>query len=502
MTGEHDVTVVTAFERVAERRRDEVALVHEGTRLTYGNIVADSRRLSAGLRELGVRRGDRVLFVARNRVEHVTWLLAVTRLGALHAPVHHDWTAPELRRVIEEAEPRVIAVEGARAETIAEAVRGTGTMPVVDLDDETQVGDLASAGAVELDEGEPAGDCTLWFTSGTSGRPKGVVWTHRAFLFNALAINRVAGIGPDDVGLRVSPMSHNGMSSAVVGTAMCGAPVHLLARFDAARVLELIADEGVTWTNLVPAAARLLLDAAADAGVESLPSLRRLLVGAAPTPPGLLERLVRFLPSCAVLHGYGATEGYMAVCRPEHGSRTDGSVGEPLPGTQIRVVDDDGKPVPPGTVGRIMLSSPGLMRCYWRNPEATAAALSDDGWLEVGDLGHLDESGALFVLGRSADVINCGGYNVYASEVEAALCRQPGVGGAAVVGEPDEIMGESVVAFVEPEDGATLTPEYLHAACDVELARYKRPSRIAIVEHLPRNSYDKILKNQLVGGSR
>lgn len=488
-------TVASAFSEAARAWPDRLAIGFEEHRLTYAELDDVARRLAGGLRAAGVGHGDRVLLLARNRWEHAQWLLAVARLGAVYVSVHPDWTAVELSRVVAEAEPSAVAHEAPLAGVVAEALGGA-PVPTFDLDAPVAAG-LASHPPAEGDHARAGDLAALWYTSGSSGRPKGVVWTHDAFLFNALVINHAFGIGPDDVGMRISPMSHNGISSAVIGTMLRGAPVHVVRKFDAERILDLVRREGVTWTNLVPAAAQLLLNAADEHGVESLPSLRRLLVGAAPTPRAVLERLERFLPHCAVLHGYGATEGYIAACRPEDDRRVDGTVGPPLPGVEVRVVDEVGQPSAPGTLGRVLFRSPGVMHSYWHNPEATAAALSPDGWMDVGDLGSMDERGRLTVKGRSTDVVNTGGYNVHASEVEAALHTIEGVAAAAVLGAPDDLLGERVVAFVEPRPGVQLDVDGVRAECVRLLARYKRPVDITIVEALPRNTYGKLDKRAL-----
>jgi acyl-CoA synthetase (AMP-forming)/AMP-acid ligase II len=491
-------TVASAFAAVAHTRGASLALGFEGVRMSYAEVERQAGRVAAGFRSLGLGRGDRIVIVARNRIEHALWLLACARLGALHTVVHPDWTSDELRRVFRDAEPAMVAVASDLCGSVLPAAAAAGVRHVLALDDPEAMRRFLCEGELEADTSVgPEEDGFLWYTSGTSGRPKGVIWTHRAFLFNALVINRAVGIGPQDVGLRVSPMAHNGVAGAVMGTLLRGAPVHLLSRWNAARVIDVIRTEGVTWTNFTPASARLLLDAARERGIDTLPSLRVVLVGAAPTPPDLLEQMTRFLPRAAIVHGCGATEGYMAVCRPGPVSRTDGSVGEALPETGLRIVGDDGTDLPPGAIGRVWMKSPGLMRGYWRDSEATAQAFQPGGWVDVGDLGRMDENGSLWLLGRRFDVINCGGYNVYATEVEAALDRLPGVRGSAVVGAPDPLLGERIVAFVEAAPGAALTVERLHEGCAALLAKYKRPAEIALVDALPRNGYGKVVKKDL-----
>lgn len=491
-------TVATAFAALARQKGDTLALAFEGTRVGYETLDRQAARVAAGFRSMGLGRADRVVIVARNRIEHALWLLACARLGALHTVVHPDWTSDELRRVFTDAEPAMVAVARELRDGVLPAASAAGVRHVLDIDDAPAMERLLSHGELAPDASIGADDDGfLWYTSGTSGRPKGVIWTHRAFLFNALVINRAVGIGPQDVGLRVSPMAHNGVAGAVIGTMLRGAPVHLMSRWNAARVIDVIRGEGVTWTNFTPASARLLLEAARERGIDTLPSLRVVLVGAAPTPPDLLEQMTRFLPGAAIVHGAGATEGYLAVCRPGPVSRTDGSVGEALPETELRIVGDDGSDLPPGTIGRVWMKSPGLMRAYWRNPEATEKAFQPGGWVDVGDLGRMDVKGSLWLLGRQFDVINCGGYNVYATEVEAALDRLAGVRGSAVIGAPDPLLGERIIAFVELAPGAQLGIEGLREGCAALLAKYKRPSDITVVEALPRNGYGKVVKKDL-----
>lgn len=491
-------TLAAAFSAVAMERPHAAALVLEGRRMTFADVESGARRLATGLAE-SIRPGDRVLFIAGNRPEHVTWLLAAARIGAVFTSVHPGRTTTEIRRVVLDAEPRIVATEHDLVESATQAVAGTSVLQVVNVDDRDQVLALGRPGPGPDRNVSSSDDCVIWYTSGTSGHPKWVVWMHAAFLHNALAINHAVGTGPADVCLRVSPMAHNGISSAVVGTMLRGASVHLLRRFDAAQVIETIRAHRATWTNFVPAAAQLLLDAAERDGVETLPSLRRVLVGAAPIPVSVVRRLTEPFPHREIVPGYGASEGYISVRRPGIPMRFDGSVDSPLPHTLVQIVDDDGNPLPPGRTGQIRFMTPGATRCYWRKPAETRSVRVTETWLDIGDVGHMGEAGMLWVAGRTGEVISCGGYNVHASEVEDALIGCPGVIGAAVVGRPHQLMGETVMAFVELAPGHGVDFEGIRRRCAAPLARYKWPSKIAVLPRVPRNAYGKLQKSLLPG---
>ena len=434
---------------------------------------------------------------------------ATTRLGAIHLPVNAQWVGDEVRFVLSDAEPKVLVVDRATAPHAAAAVAGSSVERVFvvprsrgEIPDGT--GDSSWAPFAELARADPfdhdlAGRGTLAaaiYTSGTTGRSKAALSTHSEFLYNCLAWSGVAGLGPGDVGFGAYDGRGIALAVSFLGPLLSGVKL-LVGRLvkrawaDTARV---VVDEGVTMLTSAPAMLALLMREAQAAGIDALPSVRALAIGSAPLPAAMLDPLERFLPNCAVYNCYGATESQISCCGPELLREKPGAAGTAMPGTEIRVAGDDGTALAVGEVGRVLVRGPGVMEGYLNRPDETSAALRD-GWLVTGDLGSLDDDGCLWLVGRIRDLINTGGWNVYAPEVEAVIAAVPGVQFVGVVGRPDPTFGETIVAYVQPFESATLTAADVDHACETYLAKYKRPRRVEIRERLPVNALMKVQKH-------
>ena len=508
-------------------------LVFEGRRLTYRQAHAAVASLSRRLvGDLGVARGDRVAIAARNLPEWVIAFWATTSAGAVVVPLNAWWTGTELAFGLSDSGSTVLVADRERLARMEGLLAGTPVRTVIALSEGGNAGGTAPADAIPIEDlvGDadatlpdvaigPDDDCTIMYTSGTTGRPKGAVGTHRnatASVMNALYVafgmaaraggGAGAGEGPPrpPATLLTLPLFHvGGLHTVLFPYTAAGAKVALLRRWDAAAALDIIEDEQVSVMGGVPTTLFELLDEAKRQG-RTIESLGSVGSGATLVPPELARRIDDQLGSRAAPgNAYGLTEtsgvamlntGADYLARPE-------SVGRPIsPVVEVRLASPDGEPVPHGEVGEILLRGPIIVRGYHGRPDATAEAIVD-GWFRTGDAGRM-EDGFLYVVDRLKDVIIRGGENVYAAEVEAALYEHPAVAEAAIVGLPHPRLGEEVAAVIRlhpTESGAAgATAESLRAWLAERLAAFKVPSVIEITtDPLPRNATGKVLKRTL-----
>ncbi|WP_230686037.1 class I adenylate-forming enzyme family protein, partial [Burkholderia gladioli] len=351
----------------------------------------------------------------------------------------------------------------------------------------------------EAVETEGARQCAaLIYTTGTTGTPKGVMLSHRNLLFVAAVSSTLRRVSASDVVYTVLPVSHvYGLASVCLGSLCAGATLRLAPRFVPEAVRRALADERVTIFQGVPAMHAKLLDhLQAHGHAWQAPQLRFVYSGGSPLDADLKARVERVY-GLPLHNGYGMTESSPTVAQTLlEAPRGDCSVGVPIPGIEVRLVDPELKPVPPGEVGEIVVRGPNVMLGYYRNPEATRAAVTTEGWLRTGDLARAAADGALSIAGRSKELIIRSGFNVYPAEVEHVLNAHPAVVQSAVIGRA--VPGnEEVLAFVELTPGAALAADELDAWCAARLAPYKRPARIVAVEALPAASTGKVLKHRL-----
>ncbi len=451
-----------------------VAIDYDGRLVTYAELAAGADDFAAALAEAGLRRGDRVATLTGNSPEHVMVLFACARLGLILLPLSWRLTAPELRYQLEDAEPSLLLVEDAYAE-LAEATghAWTGLEPPCQR---TWSGDVA------VSDDDPL---LLVYTSGTTGKPKGALLTHANCFWTNISFDGATGVHGDDVVLQVLPQFHvGGWNVQALLAWLKGATVVLEREFDAGRVLRLIEEKRVTTMMGVPAIYLFLAQHERFADAD-LSSLDRAVVGGAPMPEALLETWAA--RGTAIVQGYGLTEAAPNVLclPPEDAVRKLGYAGKPYPFVDVRLSEE----------GELQVRGPNVFAGYWRNPEATAAAFTEDGWLRTGDVAECDEEGYYRIKGRLKDMYISGGENVYPAEVETVLHEHPRVADAAVVGVPDERWGEVGVAFVVA-DG--VSEEELVAWCGERLARFKVPSSVRFVPQIPRNSLGKIQKDGLL----
>ncbi|TDQ53432.1 class I adenylate-forming enzyme family protein [Actinorugispora endophytica] len=511
-------------------RGDHPAIVFGDERISHADYFRRTATLARRLREdYGVAEGDRVALAMRNYPEWVIAFFAVTGIGAIAVPLNSWFTGPELEFVIRDSGAAVLVADSERLDRLdglltdvrpsVIAVRHTGALPEGARAWDEVLGEVA-ADAVPP-EADPAPDdpATLFYTSGTTGLPKGALGSHRNLISNitstaftkARTLLRVGfDLGdslaltfdaPPPVVLCVVPLFHaTGAQTVMLPALDSGGTLVLMHRWDAEAALDLIERERVTAVTGVPTMLSQML-ASPGFAERDLSSLASLGSGGAPAAPALVARARdgRKLDQALLGAGYGLTEcSAIAAVNygPDYLSRPD-SVGVPVPVVDVRIAGPDGSELPPGRVGEIWISGPGVVHGYWRRPEATAATFTD-GWLRTGDLGRLDEEGFLYIVDRVKDMILRGGENVYCAEVEAAVHEHPAVADVAVVGVAHEVLGEEVGAVVRPLPGASVTAPELRDFLSGRLASFKIPARIRVTAaELPRNAAGKLLKKRL-----
>ena len=477
-------------------------------RLTYAELHARARALAAGFARLGVAKGDRILIVLKNRVEHVLAYWALQALGGVPTPVNHRLSSAELAYVLADSGARVVLCELATADAVLEATRDQ-SLRLVDVDGPPAAGALPFAELFDARGAAPPApsddDLSLiLYTSGTTGRPKGVPRTHRNHTAGALAHVIQCGYEWGERTLGIMPLYHTMGIHALTSMAAVNGRFVCQRDWRAADALALIARERLTALYLIPTLFYDLVHAPGLAGTD-VTSVRKLAYAGAPMPAPLTEACVKaFQPRVFVNH-YGSTEIYtFSFCA--EAQHKPGCAGRPGIHSTLRVVTaasdrrvGPNDVVPAGDNGEIIarLDSEEAFAGYWHRPDADARALRD-GWYFTGDLGYVDADGELHVSGRVDDMIISGGENIHPVEVEELLARHPDVRDVAVVGEPDERWGERVVAFVVPARGE-LTTEAIDRYCRESgaLASFKRPRRVVFVADIPKTASGKILRRVL-----
>ena len=483
------------------------AVTYDAEQLDYGTLVQRASRVAAALTSR-TQRGDRIALLELNSPAFLEVALGATEASCVPVPINTRLAAPEITYIVNNSQARILFVgedhyavidsiiNQLREDIVVIALQG-GRPGWIDYE---AWRDSAVASATPRPPQEDD-DLTQLYTSGTTGHPKGAFHSLRNW-HEWIRTCRESGWGRYDAAttmLVVMPMFH----IAALGTALLalvqGARVVMMRRFDPRRTLEAIETERVTDTLLAPAVIHALLGQP-EFGRHDLSSLRSICYGAAPMPPSVLAE-VRARTDCQLVQVYGMTENLglsTSLGSAEHDPALGklASCGRPYAGTELRVVDAEGRDLPPRETGEILVRGPTTFKGYWRDPEATAAALRD-GWLHTGDAGYLDEDGFLFILDRVKDMIISGGENIYPVEVENALCAHPDVTEAAVIGVPDARWGEAVKAVVVLKPDSHLQAEDLIAFARERIARYKLPRSVEFVDALPRNATGKLLRRML-----
>lgn len=497
-----------SLERNAELYPDALHSAHGAQRTTFGGFADRVRRLASGLERLGMRHQDRVAILAMNCPEYVEVYGVAELTGFIVATVNWRLAPPEIAFVLKDCAPRVLVFESQYTATV-EALRAE--LPTIRsyvcIGDD--VPSWATSFETVLAAGDPAGARSaagaqdilcLIYTSGTTGRPKGCMLTHANHAFMGDQSASYQGMVPGDKTLVVAPLFHIGARSQQLSMHLRSGSVVILRRFTPEEVLRTIAEERITHVHMVPTMVQSVLDLPGQADYDTS-SLKCIIYAAAPMPVPVLRRAIdRF--GRILVNGWGLTEGGNGACLPQYLHQLDGSaaqvkrlgsVGQPTFGTEVRVLDDEDREVPRGSVGELCLRSPSSMLGYWNNHPATIEALRG-GWLHTGDIGYMDEESYVFLVDRKKDMIISGGENIYCREVEEAVFEFPGVVDAAVIGVPDPRWGETVKVVVVRAAGTDFGAEQLIAHCRGLIAGYKCPRIVEFVSDLPRLPSGKVSK--------
>ncbi len=461
--------------------------------LSYRDFLALAARYAGLLVREGVEPGDRVAAQIEKSTEALALYAACVQAGAVYLPLNTAYTDAELDYFLDDSRARLLVCDGAREDGLSPLAAASGCRLLTLNGDGT--GSLADAsgacppapGAARRGEGDLA---AILYTSGTTGRPKGAMLTHGNLLSNAEALVESWRFTGNDTLLHALPIFHShGLFVATHVTLAVGAAMIFLPKFDVDAVVAAL-PQATTMMGVPTFYTRLLEDPRLTTGLVG--HMRLFISGSAPL---LADTHARFEERTGhrILERYGLTETSMNTSNPYDGERRAGAVGFPLPSVEVRITGADGA-VPAGEIGQVEVRGPNVFKGYWRAPEKTAQAMTTDGWFATGDLGRLDEDRYLHIVGREKDLIISGGYNIYPKEIELLLDRQPGVLESAVVGVPHPDFGETVLALLVPAAGASPDPDTIARHISSELARFKHPRRLLVVDSLPRNAMGKVQK--------
>lgn len=493
--------------RNAEWFREKECLVGLGKRMTYGEVYERAGALAEGLKELGVRRGDIVAILLYNCCEYLEITFAVNWIGAAWLPLNFRLAGEEFEYILSNAGVKVLITEPEFIDVLS-AIRGR----LAELKHVVVVGPVAPEGwdvyedligahrgarplhaEVQLDELH-----RLMYTSGTTAHPKGVMLTYGNLYWKNIGHILTFGITERDKTLIVGPLYHvGGMDLPGTGTLYAGGSLVILRKFDPIEVLKAIHEEKVTNLWLSPAMTIILFNEPTFYEYD-VSSVRFIIDGGEKMPPTLIKEFTDRFPNAWFADAYGLTETLSGDTFLAKDRMIDklGSVGKPVPHLQVRVVDEQGRDVPPNELGEICLRGPKVFKGYWRNPEATEEAIRD-GWFHTGDIGTLDEDGYLYIMDRKKDIIISGGENIASPEVERVIFELPEVLEVAVVGIPHPKWLEVPKAYVVLRPGKTLTADRIVEHCRAKLAKFKVPKEIEFIDELPRNPSGKVLKREL-----
>lgn len=455
----------------------DIVLRAGSRQLTRDQLREQADHVAGGLAAQGVKTADRIGIYAASSLDWVIAYLGIQRVGGVVVPMNPEYHAAEAEHILRDSEPRFVIADASRAE-IANRLE----FAVLSLDD------LPRGDAPPMPALTPDSPAAILYTSGTTGRPKGAVIDHGAFLAQGRGAIEVWRWTPHDNLIHALPLFHlHGLGMGLHGTLLCGASATLIPFTPAGAIAELTRGDSECGTMFfgVPSMYQRLCDWL-DEHPADLSGVRVFVCGSAPLPPALFERCTKLLGQRPV-ERYGITEGGIVVTNPYDGPRQPGRVGFPFPGVEVKLGDMD----------EVLLKGGQVFKGYWRNPEATSEVFTSDGWFRTGDIGELGEDGSLAIRGRIKELIISGGFNVYPREVELVLEEHPAVLEVAVAGVPSEKWGEEVTAFVVPSGSVPLVETDLIAYARDQLAAYKCPKRVVVMDKLPRNAMGKVQRSLL-----
>ena len=491
---------------------DGVLAHFEGASLTYGEGAVQTDRIAGALAESGFEKGDRVAILAKNCLDYALIYYGCFKAGVVSVPLNYRLAGPEWTYIINDAGAKGIIARGELVEAVDQVMGDLETIEhryALGADapdgwtayDDWLAGTSGSRPDREIDDTE---DCYIMYTSGTTGHPKGAILTHRAVCSNLVQWTGTVTLESGEGYLVVAPLYHAAAGVSLFSTVAQGGTAVIHEDFFPDQVVNALDDGTVSSATLVPAMIQACLVMVPDVAERKFESLNLIAYGASPIAEATLRQAIEVF-GCDFIQGYGMTETTAVLTLlpwSAHQRALDGedhlllSAGQPVLGTEIRIVDDDDREVPRGEIGEIAARGPQLMRGYLNKAEASAEALKG-GWMHTGDAGIMDDEGFVFIQDRVKDMVVSGGENVYPREVEDVIFQHPAVADAAVIGVPDERFGEALKAVVVLRDGGAVEPEELIDFCREKLAGFKIPRSVDTIAELPRNASGKVLKREL-----
>jgi len=504
--------ITQGLKEAAQNNGDGVATI-DGHRIhTWSQLTDRVARLAGALHSMGLQPNDRVAMLALNSDRYLEYFFATIWAGGIFVPINHRLAPREVADVLTNAEAKILVVDDALQPQLASILEHTSVpQHLVFSGDGKPFPDLLNH-EVLIANNDPAPDAghggddiaTLIYTGGTTGKPKGVMLTHKNSVSNALSVLEIMGDGKPITYLHTAPMFHIADSQWNTTTTIVAGTHTFAKKFVPEEMLARISEHQITHIALVPTMINMLCHVP-DAKSYDVSSLRKINFGGSAISPDVIKEARDLFPNCEFIQGYGQTETSPNISmlldkyNTYHGpfSGKIQSAGQPMSSMEVRIVDADDNEVPRGTTGEITARGPHVMAGYWNMPEETERALRG-GWMHTGDIGYIDEDGFIFVVDRLKDMIITGGENVYSTEVENAIYKLPGIKFCAVIGIPHEKWGEAVHAIITPKDGYTLTAEEIIEHCHEYIAGYKCPKTVEIrTEPMPMSGAGKILKKVL-----
>ena len=482
----------------ADRSQTAMELA-DGSTYSYADLDEISGRFARLLMDKGVGKGDRVAVQVEKSPENVFLYLACMRMGGVYLPLNTAYTGSEIAYFLGDAEPTVAVCRPEVEEEFASIAERAGVPQVLTLGADGSGSLKVQAEGLDPDvgciESEPDELAAILYTSGTTGRSKGAMLSHRNLGSNTLTLRDYWGFTKDDVLLHALPIFHtHGLFVATNCVLLAGAKMIFLPKFDADLAIELL--PRCTSMMGVPTFYTRLL-AHPKFGPEACRNMRLFVSGSAPLLEETFREFEERSGGFAILERYGMTETVMNTSNPLEGERRAGTVGFPLPGVEVRIADEEGKILGENEIGVLEVKGPNVFSGYWRMPEKTAEEFRSDGFFITGDVAKIDERGYVHIVGRAKDLVICGGYNVYPKEIELIVDDIPGIGESAVIGVPHPDFGEAVAAVATRDGQAEVSEQDVIDLCKTKLANFKVPKRVYFVDELPRNTMGKVQKNQL-----
>jgi len=497
-----EFTLGYLLKRSAWKFPNKTAIVFEDKGITYDELNRRVNRLANAFSGLGIRKGDKIASMMFNSSQLVEVYFAAAKIGAISVPINYRLVGKEVHYIVDHSDSSILIYDAGLRKTIEPLLESkrlnfisVGEKAFSDSADYEKL--IESSKESEIDGSVEEKDLRfIMYTSGTTGFPKGAMFTHRNNLWAALSIMITKKYDFNEVVLFVNPLYHMNSYINVIACIFMGNKMVLMKRFDPVKMVQLIESEKVTMCSVVPTICQRLLEISKDYKFNT-ESWRYCTSTGAPWPFEMKKAFMETFPNVVMADAYGATEVFSGtLIQGSEILKKPNSVGRPYVDTVIKIVDDRGIDLPPGQIGEIIFYGPHVTQGYYNDPKATAESLKE-GWFYSGDLGYFDEEGYLYLLDRKKDMIISGGENIYSLEIENVLLRNEKIMEVAVIGIPDDQWGEVVKAYIVLRPSATMDQEEVIRFCQGHLASYKKPRDVEFVESLPKNSLGKILKKDL-----